>query len=270
WWRSLGVDCLYGDMADPEMIAQLPLDKTRWVVSTVRSGELSMALLNILKNKGYAGKVALTAASEQEAEQYQKAGAQVVFRPFRDAAEQAADSLTDAMEVLPDDSDLPISFREIRIASGSVVAGETLRNIPLRSETSVSIIAVSRAGKAFFVPDPDFQIYPGDRLIVVGLPTELKEAEALLSKRDEEQLYDDPLDHFELEEVSLGADSGMKGRTLADARFRQLYSVTVVGIRREKEQIIAPGPQERLQPGDHLLVIGSTKDIESLKKREPL
>lgn len=270
WWRSVGVTCLYGDMADPEMLTQLPLDKSRWVVSTVRSRELNMALLNILKNKGYSGKVALTASNEMEAGLYNKAGAHVVFKPFADAAEQAADSLTDAMDVLPDESNLPISFREIRVAPGSFYAGEALRDIPLRSETSVSILAVSRAGTVFYTPDPDFQIYPGDRLVVVGLPTELKEAEAILSKQQEPPVDDDVLDRFRVVEVLLGADSPLKGMTLAESNFRQMYSVTVIGIQRKEEQIIAPGPYERLKPGDHLLVIGSSNEINELKRQEPL
>lgn len=270
WWRSVGVTCLYGDMADPEMLAQLPLDKSRWVVSTVRSRELNMALLNILKNKGYPGKVALTATNEMEAGLYNRAGAHVVFKPFSDAAEQAADSLTDAMDILTDESSLPISFREIRVVPGSIYAGAALRHIPLRAETSVSILAVSRAGKVFYTPGPDFQIYPGDRLVVVGLPTELKDAEAILSKQQEVPADDGVLDRFKIVDVLLGEDSPLRGKTLAESNFRQRHCVTVIGIQRKDEQIIAPGPHERLKPGDHLLVIGSAKEINDLKRREPL
>ena len=270
-WMSLDVPCLYGDMSDPEMLEQLPLHKARWVVCTVRSWELSLALLSLLKNKHYDGKVALTAVNEEQAELYRQSGAHVIFRPFRDAAEQAVDALTDAMDVLPDDSDTPISFKEIRIASGSAYAGHELRDIPLRSAASVTILAVSRGGKVIYTPGPNFQIYPGDRLIIVGLPTELKEAELLLNKqalpeKDSESLFD----RFELTEISLAPDSSLKGVSLAEARFRQKYSVTVVGIRRNEGRIYAPGPFERLEAGDRLLVIGSARKVERLKKEGPL
>ncbi|MBN1381698.1 MAG: cation:proton antiporter [Deltaproteobacteria bacterium] len=269
-WRNQGILCIYGDMADPEILEQLPLNKTRWVVSTVRSQALSLSLLNLLKNRGFNGKMALTAVNETEADLYHKAGAQVVFRPFSDAAEQAADALTDAMDVLPDDSDLPIAFREIRIRSGSEFAGQTIRNIPLRSQASVSILAISRGGHVLYSPDPDFQIYPGDRLVIVGLPTDLKEAEALLSRQEKPMDDLDILDRFSIAEIHLAADSPLDGMTLADAQIRQKYAVTVIGIRRKEEQVFTPGPAERLQSGDRLLIIGFSKDVGTLKRQEPI
>jgi hypothetical protein len=99
-WRERGVSVLYGDMGDPEIHEKLPLDKTRWIVSTVRIRELNLALLQMLKNRNYRGNVALTAAAPQDAEAYEKAGIQVIFRPYLDVGEQAADALTHAMDVL--------------------------------------------------------------------------------------------------------------------------------------------------------------------------
>lgn len=269
-WRSHGIFCYYGDMADPEILDRLPLNKTRWVVSTVRSKELNLAVMNLLKHKGYEGKVALTAINEAEADLYHRAGAQVVFRPFSDAAEQAADALTNAMDFLPDKSDLPIAFREIRIRSGSIFAGEKIRNIPLSSETSVSILVISRGGNVFYAPDPDFQIYPGDRLLIVGLPTDLKEAENMLNQQEQTESEIDILERFSLAEIRLGLRSSLHGVTLADAKFRQKYSVTVVGIIRADVQVFTPGPGTLLQSDDCLLVFGATKDIETLKQQEPI
>jgi len=269
-WRSHGIFCIYGDMADPEIVEQLPLNKTRWVVSTVRSKELSMALLNLLRNKHFTGKLALTAINEMEADLYQATGAHVVFRPFSDAAEQATDALTDAMDVLPDDSDLPISYREIRISSGSVFAGQRIRKIPLRSEAGVSILAVSRGGKAIYSPDPNFRLYPGDRLVIVGLPTELKEAEALLNRQQSPEENGNALDRFGIAEIHIAPDSPLNGMTLSEAQIRQKYAVTVIGIRRAEKLIFSISPAEGLQSDDRLLVIGSSKDIDALKRQEPL
>ena len=155
-WRSRGISVLYGDIADPEIHEQLPLHKTRWVVSTVRSLELNLGLIELLKNRGYNDKVALTATSQEEAAQLEKTGAQVVFRPFNDAAEQAADALTHAMDVLPENVDWPIAFREVRIQFGGGLrreegqkhpvavddggldpGGQPRRHRPLRSQTGL-------------------------------------------------------------------------------------------------------------------------------------
>ncbi len=268
-WRSRGVSVFYGDMADPELHEQLPLEKAPWVVSTVRSHELNMALLELLKQRKYKGKVALAAAAPHEAEQYSKAGAHVIFRPFTDAAEQAADALTQAMDVLPEGIDWPIAYREIRLKSGSAFAGQTVRSIPLRPLTGVSILAVSRAGRVFYEPDPDFQLYPGDRLVIMGPPDELKEAEKLLSQMQEND-DEDRLERFEIAEVQVADNSQKAGQTLADLQFRQKYGVTVVGIRRGKERVTSPGRNDNLAAGDILVVIGTSTAVERVKQQEPL
>jgi Trk K+ transport system NAD-binding subunit len=256
-------------MADPEIHEQLPLHKTHWVVSTVRGLELNLALLQLLKNRHYDGKLALTAANPEEAGLFEKAGAQVVLCPFSDAAEQAADSLTHAMDVLPGNIDWPISFRETRIQSGAVFAGKTVREIPIRAETGASILAVSRAGRVHYDPGPDFQIYPGDRLVIMGHPDELRKAEILLGELQTAGDADGT-DHFVLAEIRVADDSWRTCRTLADLNFRQKYGVTVVGIRRGEERISTPGPLEQVCAGDRLVVIGSNRAVAELKQMESL
>lgn len=266
-WRARGVSVLYGDMADPEVFEQLPLRHTRWVVSTVRSRDVSLALLRLLKQGGYQGKVALTAADQSQATLYESAGVHVILRPFRDAAEQAADALTDAMDLLPQNVDWPVAFQEVRLRSGSAVAGQKLRDIPLRSLTGVSVLAVSRAGRAYYEPAPDFRVYPGDRIVLMGSPGVLKQAESLINQMEAVEATD-RLERFEIAEVPLDADSEWLNKTLAELQFRQRYGVTVVGIHRGDERLTSPGPNERLLDGDRLIVIGAADKIGPLKRSE--
>ncbi|MFZ5766303.1 MAG: cation:proton antiporter [Thermodesulfobacteriota bacterium] len=159
-WRRRGVPVLYGDMADPEMHEQLPLKKARWVISTVRSREMNLALVHNLKKDGYTGKIALTAVNSLEIAEYEKAGAHLVFRPFKDATEQAVDALTYAMDFLPESVDWPVSFLELRIRSDASAAGKTIRELPL-SALGISILAVSRGGPYLLRADAGFQDFPG-------------------------------------------------------------------------------------------------------------
>jgi Kef-type K+ transport system membrane component KefB/Trk K+ transport system NAD-binding subunit len=259
-WRSRNVFVLYGDMEDPDILEQLPLSKAQWVVSTVRNRDLNLSFLKELHVNGYRGKIALTAINEEEAKCYEKAGAHVVFRPFSDVADQAADSLTQAMDMLPEYINWPIAFREIRISTGSVFVGQAVKNIPIRAETDVSILAVSRAGQIHYEPGPDFKVYPGDRLVIMGPPGELKKAEKLLNRLQDQQMYEN-LERFAIAEVLIAKGSEMADQTLAELRFRQKYGVTVVGIRRNDEKISAPGPNDKLQAGDQLVLIGTSSKI---------
>jgi Kef-type K+ transport system membrane component KefB/Trk K+ transport system NAD-binding subunit len=268
-WRSRDVTVLYGDMGDPELHEELPLNKAKWVVSTVRSKELNLALLNLLAYRKFGGKVALTAVSPEESNLYKAAGAHVVLRPFADAAEQAADALTHARGVFPSTIDWPIAFREIRLKPGSVFSGHPIHEIPLRSSTGTSILAVNRAGHVFYDPDPEFRVYPGDRLVVMGSHEELKHADDLLGQLQETEPSRTP-DQFMVDEVVIPCDADVVGKTLAELKFRQHFEVTVVGIRRGAERIFSPGPQEQLMSNDRLIVLGERESVERLRLACPI
>nr|WP_281432261.1 cation:proton antiporter [Desulfatitalea alkaliphila] len=268
-WRKRGLPVLYADIMDPEVHEHLPLTRARWVVSTIRSPLVNLSLLERLQALGYTGKTALTAGDAEEAERFEKAGAHVTFRPFVDAAEQAADALTHAMDVLPEKVDWPIAFGEVRVRTGTAVAGQALRDIPLRAETGVSILAVSRAGQVHYDLQPDFRIFPGDRLVIMGPAEALRRAETLLNQS---QTADDKdsTKRFVATEIHIAEDSPLAGQTLAEARFRQKHGVTVVGIRRGKEKITTPAPTEALAPGDGLIVIGHGRAVAALNEKKML
>jgi len=267
-WRKRGVPVLYGDMADPEMHEQLPLKKARWVISAVRSKEMSLALIHNLKKEGYTGKVALTATNSQEADAFERAGANLVFRPFKDATEQATDALTYAMDFLPESIDWPVSFLELRIRSDALAAGQAIKELPL-SASGISILAVSRGGRIFYEPTPEFRIFPSDRLLLMGHPDGLKDAENILNQLEAHRNAEDK-DRFEIAEIKMSEDSGLSGRSLAELHFRQKFGATLVGIRRNQQQITAINPSEQLHGGDCLIVIGKAGAINELKNLAPL
>lgn len=94
--RKAGQPALYGDAEDPELAASLPLSHTRWVVSAIPGMEINLTLLESLRERGFAGKVALTAHDTRQVETLRDAGADLVLAPFKDAAKQAAARLLGA------------------------------------------------------------------------------------------------------------------------------------------------------------------------------
>jgi Trk K+ transport system NAD-binding subunit len=211
----------------------------------------------------------LTAINEEEAGVFENAGSHLVFRPFTDATEQAADALAYAMDVLPDTVDWPVSFLDVRIRSDASVVGKTIEELPTGAMTGVSILAVSRGGHVHYDPDADYRIFPGDRLLIIGQPGELKEAERELNQIGLKEATKDP-DRFDIAEIKVADDSKISGLSLAEIRFRQKYKVTLVGIRRGKDQLRIVKPTEQLQAGDNLIVVGTTATVKRLKELEPL
>ena len=76
------------------MLAHLPLQRARWIISTAPEREVNLAFLSALRSHGYRGDVALRAEDAADAEALEGAGADLVLTPLRDGAKEAADLLT--------------------------------------------------------------------------------------------------------------------------------------------------------------------------------
>jgi len=72
-------------------------------------------------------------------------------------------------------------------------------------------------------------------------------------------------DDYHIAEV-LTPDSWQR-RTLMEINVRKHYGLSVVGIRRGSGFVASPGAEEKLLPGDVLLVLGRQKDIDQLDER---
>jgi Kef-type K+ transport system membrane component KefB len=80
------VPVIYGDAEDPDLAAQLPLEETRWVISTLRRLDPNLQLLSSLHRSGYQGRIAVAADDDDIAAELDRAGADLVFRPLHEAA----------------------------------------------------------------------------------------------------------------------------------------------------------------------------------------
>ncbi|ACK72974.1 sodium/hydrogen exchanger [Gloeothece citriformis PCC 7424] len=93
FWKKKGVLAFYGDAEDPEFTATLPLREAKWIVSTLPGERIGLVLLHTLQHHHFQGKIALTSHNLKEMKTLQKAGADLVLLPFRDAATQASRTL---------------------------------------------------------------------------------------------------------------------------------------------------------------------------------
>ncbi len=92
-WEHDGATVRYGDIEDPEVYASLPLDAD-WVVSSLPNLATNLHLLDVLRARGFRGRVALTAHTEHAARALDDRGADLVLVPFVEAAAHAAAYMT--------------------------------------------------------------------------------------------------------------------------------------------------------------------------------
>jgi len=254
----------YGDAEDPELLENLPLQQTRWVVNAIPGAESNLTLIKLLRDKGFPGKVVLTAHSQREAESYLQAGADKVLWPFVDAAEQAVDYLTATREELSALAPWPVTLEEVRLRPDSVASGKKVGDLSLRLRTGVSVVAVDRAGRSHYDPDAEFPLFPGDRLVLLGSQEGLAEARRILEERENAEAE---LKAFRMAELAIREGSAWAGKSLADLDLRRRQGISVIGIQRGERRIIAPTPEEILRPADTLLVIGHPDAIRDCQEQ---
>ena len=95
-WNDHEVEAIYGDATDPEFIGSLPLGAAQWVVLAVPEHQTGLthedprlALLQSLRLNGFTGRIAVSAQRAIDTERLREAGADLVFLPVQDAADQA-------------------------------------------------------------------------------------------------------------------------------------------------------------------------------------
>lgn len=107
-WRDEGLPVLYGDVTDAELIGHLPLDQARWVICAVPDHDIGIThsdprrtLVDALKEAGYRGQVAIASQRDNGDDALASVGADLVLRPYRDAALYAVEVMTEAEPAVP-------------------------------------------------------------------------------------------------------------------------------------------------------------------------
>ena len=122
-------------------------------------------------------------ASEDSAEKHLlTAGADSVVSPYSFAGQRIAQSLlrphvVTFLDTATTHLGMDLEIGEIHITRDSPFAGKTLETSRIRQERGVIVLAIKRRESMRFNPAPDEHIEPGDCLIAMGEPAQLRELE---------------------------------------------------------------------------------------------
>jgi Trk K+ transport system NAD-binding subunit len=264
-WRAEGLTAFYGDASDPDLFEHLPLSGITWVVSTAPDLETSRVLLKHLRERGFQGRVAVAIRNSEDSDQLRLQGADVILRPYADAAEQAADAITTALDKLGPIASSTPGLREVRLGSASKWAGHQIADVGLRDQFGATVLAVSRGGRHFFSPGPTFQLFPGDRLILSGEPSSLDRAADYLA-REEHASPQESDEAFAVEEVRVSP--AWAGQSLARLALPARFGVFVLAIGGDGQQLSAPDPHRPLSEGERVVLTGTADSLQRLRSEE--
>jgi uncharacterized protein with PhoU and TrkA domain len=159
-----------------------------------------------------------------------------------------------------------VKLVEARLSPGSILIGQTLRQVGFRHIYNVVVLAILREGIPFRTNLENIPLLGDDVLLLQGRSEAF---ETLMA--DPNLVISQPtsLKDFKLDErlmvVHVPADSALVGKSLIESHLGDSYGLGVLGIIRADETNLIPSPQEILQVGDTLLVKGKQSDMQLIE-----
>ncbi|MGI8989980.1 MAG: potassium channel family protein [Bryobacteraceae bacterium] len=130
----------------------------------------------------------VTRAAEEDAEQkFRRAGADTVFAPYSIAGHRLAQALirphvATFLDFTTNNMGLDVAIEQVRVAPATEFVSKTLREMQIRRELGVIVLAVRTSdGRMNFNPPAETEIRAGDFLIVMGEQPSLRNLELLLT-----------------------------------------------------------------------------------------
>lgn len=153
-----------------------------------------------------------------------------------------------------------VHLEDFDLSADSSFAGRTLKDIPFRSETGVSIVKIVRGSKSILIPDGNEHLYPRDRIIAVGTSEQLQAFRLMVAASISPQIEGTASEsRFVIEEIVLTDDSILSGKTLKEADMRS-YGCMVLATLRD-DFITNPKTDYRFRAGDTVWIAGEEDSI---------
>lgn len=161
--------------------------------------------------------------------------------------------------------DRDIHIAEFDIPQESVWLGKTLKELNLGCRYGVHVSSILRGSQRLNIPDGDSQLYPLDRIQVIGSDQQL----AIFGQAIQQQVInEEDIEHREmkLRQMIITERSRFIGKTLQESGIRSDYGCMVVGLEEGKENLSSVAPSRKFKNGDIIWIVGEQQDIDRLLK----
>lgn len=156
--------------------------------------------------------------------------------------------------------DLHLAY--MKLQGGSMFVGRRLADTGLLHRHGVNVVSIQRDGTFIPAPGGNTRLFPGDVVGVTGTDANLQELLPLVEvPRQEESLVD--ASQYGLLEFTVGDDSVMKGKTLAQIDLRGKYKTTLVAVMRDDQWLESLGSIV-FAPGDMIWAVGPRPVVDEL------
>jgi voltage-gated potassium channel len=175
-----------GDATQEQTLREAQIEHARGLIAATTTDATNLYI--VLTARGLNPHLKIIArASEDTAEKHLlTAGADAVVSPYSFAGQRIAQSLLQPhvvsfLDTATTHLGMDLEIGEIHIKAASRFAGKTIETSRIRQDRGVIVLAIKRREGMRFNPAPDEQIEPGDCLIAMGEPGQLRQLELTAS-----------------------------------------------------------------------------------------
>jgi len=177
--------CIHGDATEEETLTSAGIDHARGLLTTLDSDAANVYVTLSAKQMNPSMKVVALALNERASSKLRAAGADEVISPYALGGTWMAQAMTsplvtDFLKIATGVNPLNYYMEELRVGAGSSLAGQTLRDSPIRRDHGVIVLAIRQGdGKLITNPRPDLELSESDVLVVLGEEKHLRDLEAI-------------------------------------------------------------------------------------------
>lgn len=183
-----GMLAVSADSTHDQTLREVGITRALGLVAALATDADNLFVILSAKNLNPLLNVAARADEEEAEEKLRRAGADVVLAPYANAGHQLALSLlrphvVQFLDMTIRRMGLDVNIEQVRVAESSEVVSRSLKQMQLRRDLGVIVLAIRKAdGTMLFNPPADAVIAGGDYLIVMGEQQDLRKLEALLTE----------------------------------------------------------------------------------------
>jgi voltage-gated potassium channel len=188
WAMKAGMLAVHGDASRDENLRDIGVERAKGLIAALETDADNLFL--ILSAKGLNPNLKVSArVSEEESEQkFRRAGADSVFAPYTITGSRLAQSIlrphvVQFLDFAAGSMGVKVTIEQVRVEESCPYVSQSLREMQLRSELGVIVLAIRKSGGAMvFNPEPETQIQGGEFLIAMGEAKQLRKLEILLAR----------------------------------------------------------------------------------------
>ena len=165
--------------------------------------------------------------------------------------------------------DRNLHLTELQMPVNSKWCGKTVGEANWGRLYGVHITSILRDSCRINIPSIDMQLFPGDKIQLIGSDDNLTLFAMELKKEENMVKLDSTTSDntIEMARVVIPTGSCYDGKKIKESQIRKDFRCMIVGLDRGADNLIRPLPDNEILGGDMLWVAGESSDIKALREK---